>query len=160
MHRGPVPKGRYPVKAERSHWRDEAISARHREWGFDCPAVDVDFLAVEYNAGMPVALVEYKVVGTPVDLKQPSLKAIATLANKAKVPFFLAWYSRDGWWFDVQPMTQLTGKYVPARKIFTEREWVCLLYALRGLKTPIPVWERLSNYRPPESRNAEGHACQ
>ena len=32
------------VRAERTHWRDEALSERHRLWGYDCPAVDVDFL--------------------------------------------------------------------------------------------------------------------
>lgn len=29
---------------ERTGWRDEEISARHRIWGVNCPAVDLDFL--------------------------------------------------------------------------------------------------------------------
>ena len=48
------------VRAERTGWRDQALSDRHREWGFNCPSVDLDFLMVEYNIGLPVALVEYK----------------------------------------------------------------------------------------------------
>jgi len=29
---------------ERTGFRDEALSRRHREWGINCPAVDVDWL--------------------------------------------------------------------------------------------------------------------
>lgn len=136
------------VREERSGWRDEALSRRHREWGFDCPAVDIDFLAVEYDAGLPVALAEYKAAGTPVDLKSPSMRAVATLANMSGIPFFLAWYSVDGWWFDVQPMTRLAGRYVSARRVFSEAEWVGLLYTLRKRQIPAHVDARLRRYRP------------
>lgn len=45
---------------ERSGWRDMELSGRHRIWGFNCPAVDLDFLMVEYNLGIAIAVVEYK----------------------------------------------------------------------------------------------------
>ena len=32
------------VRPERTGWRDEKLSQRHRMWGWDCPAVDIDFL--------------------------------------------------------------------------------------------------------------------
>ena len=48
------------VRQERTNWRDQELSARHRTWGFNCPAVDLDFLMVEYNIGKPVGLIEYK----------------------------------------------------------------------------------------------------
>jgi len=31
------------------------LSDRHRQWGDDCPMVDLDFLMCEYNHGVPVA---------------------------------------------------------------------------------------------------------
>jgi hypothetical protein len=45
------------VKKERSGWRDLELSGRHRRWGWDCPAVDLDFLFLEYDKGKAVALV-------------------------------------------------------------------------------------------------------
>lgn len=39
---------------ERTGWRDERLSRRHREWGFDCPMVDCDFIAVEFDHKEPV----------------------------------------------------------------------------------------------------------
>ena len=48
------------VRQERTGWRDQAISLRHRTWGFNCPGVDFDFLMLEYSTGKPVAVVEYK----------------------------------------------------------------------------------------------------
>ena len=47
------------VRQERTGWRDEALSKRHRDWGWDCPAIDIDFLMIEYDKGKSVALVEY-----------------------------------------------------------------------------------------------------
>ncbi len=35
------------VRQERTGWRDEKISQRHREWGYNCPAVDLDFEVVD-----------------------------------------------------------------------------------------------------------------
>lgn len=45
---------------ERSGWRDQEISLRHRKWGFNCPCTDLDFMLLEYNHGAPVAVVDYK----------------------------------------------------------------------------------------------------
>ena len=35
------------VRKERTGWRDEEISRRHRLWGVSCAATDIDFLLVE-----------------------------------------------------------------------------------------------------------------
>ena len=48
------------VKKERSGWRDEGISRRHRLWGVSCSATDIDFLLVEYIYNTPKAIIEYK----------------------------------------------------------------------------------------------------
>ena len=49
---------------ERTGWRDERISQRHRLWGVECQAIDLDFLLVEYRSEYddirPVAIIEYK----------------------------------------------------------------------------------------------------
>jgi hypothetical protein len=39
------------IPPERNGWRDLEMSLRHKLWGFHCPAVDIDFLMVEYNRG-------------------------------------------------------------------------------------------------------------
>ena len=48
------------VKQERTNWRDEALSQRHRQWGWNCPGLDLDFVFLEYDKGRAVAVVEYK----------------------------------------------------------------------------------------------------
>jgi hypothetical protein len=47
------------VAKERSGWRDLELSQRHRAWGFDVPAVDIDYF-LAYDNGKAVALIEYK----------------------------------------------------------------------------------------------------
>ena len=39
---------------------DRELSDRHRKWGHECPATDIDFLLNEYNHGIPVAIIDYK----------------------------------------------------------------------------------------------------
>lgn len=69
---------------ERTGWRDQEISRRHRRWGFHCMATDVDFLLVEHHVGMPIALVEYKHWrARPVNLDHPSYLALVALADRA-----------------------------------------------------------------------------
>jgi len=47
------------VRPERTGWRDLELSKRHRQWGWDCPGIDLDFLFLEYDRGKAVAIVEY-----------------------------------------------------------------------------------------------------
>ena len=44
------------VKKERSGWRDLALSLRHKMWGWDCPAVDLDFFFLNTTRGNPLHL--------------------------------------------------------------------------------------------------------
>jgi len=55
------------------------LSDRHRQWGDDCPMVDLDFLMCEYNHGVPVAIVDYKFHGA--QLTQTSVKTYETLSG-------------------------------------------------------------------------------
>jgi hypothetical protein len=49
-------KSQLRVRPERTRWRDEALSARHRKWGFHCPAVDLDLILCEYDTAHVAAI--------------------------------------------------------------------------------------------------------
>ncbi len=93
---------------ERTGWRDKEISLRHRAWGFNCPAVDLDFLMVEYNLGKAVAMVEYKHFKACMpNLNHASYRAIMDVANNHNpdpLPFLLAFYWPEQWAFRAYPV--------------------------------------------------------
>jgi hypothetical protein len=122
------------VKQEFTGLRDLGLSMRHRQWGFHCPAVDLDFLLVEYDSGVPRALVEYKHEGsTLVYPSHPSICAVRTLANDAALPFFVVRHAADFAWFDVYPMNERARAFVTERpRRFTEAEWIACLYRVRN----------------------------
>lgn len=125
------------VREERSGWRDNEISSRHRMWGFNCPCVDLDFLVAEYNVGKPVALVEYKHKGArdPI-LDHPTYRALKLLADgysEGALPFLIAFYRKDVWAFKVVPVNDEAGKWFKPNEVITEREYVSRLYKMRNL---------------------------
>ena len=135
------------VKKERTGWRDMGLSERHRHWGWDCPAVDLDFLFLEYDKGKAVALVEYKHErASRQKLSHPSMRAIAELATRAWLPFFGVRYKEDFSSWDVTAVNENALEVIPHRKqVFTERGYVLFLYKLRGRdKIPEDVLERIS----------------
>jgi hypothetical protein len=74
--------------SERTGWRDESVSRRHRKWGFDCPATDLDFMLLEYNHGAPVAVVDYKHYkkSDPLgDMDENAIKAMSKLYDERVV---------------------------------------------------------------------------
>lgn len=93
-------KGQRPfmpsVRKERTFERDMELSQLHREWGWDVPAFDIDFL--EYDQGKPIALIEYKRRDnweTAPVVRDANLKALITLGQQAKVPVFCVFYKPD-----------------------------------------------------------------
>ena len=76
---------------ERHNKRDEILSAKHRRWGYDVPAVDIDFLLVEYDRAKVQALIEYRHDNGQIR-HDASIKAIIDLADRACVPFFIVRY--------------------------------------------------------------------
>jgi hypothetical protein len=75
------------VRQERTGWRDQEISERHRLWGASCPVVDLDFLLTEIHVGEPMALVEYKHFGArPIDPRPAVFTALRNLADLAAIP--------------------------------------------------------------------------
>lgn len=98
------------TRQERTGWRDQELSLRHREWGFNCPAVDLDFVMLEYNHGKPAALVEYKHYCAQVpDTKHATYRALVSLADgyqDGPLPCFIAIYNPDDWSFRVLPLNE------------------------------------------------------
>lgn len=112
------------------------LSHRHRQWGHDCPAVDLDFVMAEYNHGVTVAIVDYKHHGESV--QHTNARSYAVLGDLydrhgRQHPLFVARFWPDTWAFKVRPMneraTQVVGRL--SWHPFTEQEYVLLLYRLR-----------------------------
>jgi len=125
------------VRQERSNWRDLRLSKRHRNWGWDCPAVDLDFLFLEYDRGKAVALVEYKNEHAETQYtSHPTYRALIDLGNRAGIPVFANRYSDDFSVFIITPLNQKAKELLPERIKMTEEEWVRFLYKIRGYDVP------------------------
>ena len=133
------------VRLERTGWRDQRLSERHRAWGIDCPAADIDFLLLEYDRGLPVALVEYKHEQKGYFTQaHPTFHAIKELADRAGIPFFIARYSADISSFHLLSGNLLAETYIPyGEETMTEAEYVRFLYKLRGYDCPQSIIDGL-----------------
>ena len=130
------------VRAERTGWRDLSLSQRHRRWGWDCPAVDLDFLFLEYDKGKATALVEYKHErARPQMASHPTYQALIDLGNRAGVPVLAVRYADDFSWWRVVPLNDKAKEWVPERCDLTEQEYVTLLYKIRGYEVPPRLFE-------------------
>ena len=125
------------VRLERTGWRDLSLSQRHRRWGWDCPAVDLDFLFLEYDRGEPVALVEYKHELAAIQYpSHPTYQAMRRLGTRAGIPVFGVRYAGDFSWWRVSPLNELAKQWVVAQTEMTEAGYVSLLYLIRGRSVP------------------------
>lgn len=114
-----------------------ALSERHRRWGWDCPAVDLDFLFLEYDKGQPVALVEYKHEYASLQYAcHPTYQALINLGTRASIPVFAVRYKADFSEWNVIPLNEYAKEKLTGRMAMTEREWVTFLYQLRGYSPP------------------------
>ena len=128
------------VRPERTGWRDEALSRRHRRWGWDCPAVDLDFLFLEYDRGKASAIVEYKNEhAAPQYASHPTYQAMIDLGNRAGVPVIACRYSDDFTKWTVVPLNAEAKKHIKERATMDEAGWVRLLYKIRGYDLPQSV---------------------
>ncbi len=76
---------------ERHNRRDEIISAKHRRWGYNVPATDIDFVLCEYDREMPKALTEFRHINGSIR-RNSNMNALGNLANMAGLPFFIVQY--------------------------------------------------------------------
>jgi len=133
------------VRHERTGWRDMALSERHRKWGWDCPAVDLDFLFLEYDKGQPIALIEYKhEKASPQYASHPTYQAMINLGTRAGIPVFAARYRGDFSEWQVIPLNEIAKKEQHERITMNEREWVTFLYGLRGYDPPEQLFDGAS----------------
>jgi hypothetical protein len=126
------------VRNERTGWRDDLrLNDRHRQWGWDCPAVDIDKLFIEYDHGHPVAIVEYKNEHAQIaHSTDTSIRAIIELGNRAQLPVFGVRYADNFSWFRVVPLNDDAKQFLPIAQKLTERDYVALLYKIRGRTLP------------------------
>lgn len=95
------------VRPERTNWRDEDISKRHRRWGWECPALDIDFLMLEFDRGRASVIVEYKHErAAPQFASHPSYQALIDLGTNhtPPLPVFAVRYASDWSWWRVVPL--------------------------------------------------------
>lgn len=130
---------------ERTGWRDEDISRRHRQWGFNCPAADLDWLVVEYSVGEPAALVEYKHNAAPMpNILHPNYQAQKKLANNSRIPCMIVFYSKVDWSMRVFPLNRFAEQHYEWGQVLSERQYVTSLYKLRCLAIQRKVLDRLN----------------
>ncbi len=102
------------VRQERTFWRDEGLSQRHRRWGWDCPATDIDFLMLEYDNGKASALVEYKNEhAKPQYVSHPTYQAMINLGDRAGIPVIACRYSDDYSIWRVVPLNAKAREFIP-----------------------------------------------
>lgn len=139
---------------ERTGWRDDSMSRRHREYGWYCATVDIDMLMVEYVNFEPRALVEYKHhLVTDPDLAHANMKVIAKLGDNYQpgaIPFFVARYWPDTWAYEVIPANIAAKRYLNGPTPMTERQYVELLHRIRSIPMPRSVSEKLLDITPPK----------
>ena len=130
------------VKQERTGWRDLELSLRHRKWGWDLPAVDLDFLFLEYDRGKAVAIVEYKHEhATPQHATHPTYQAMIDLGTRASIPVFACRYKSDFTQWNIVPLNNEAKEWMPnGRMLLTERQWVTFLYKIRGYDLPQAIF--------------------
>jgi hypothetical protein len=137
------------VRQERTGWRDAEISERHRLWGFDCPAVDIDFLMIEYNLGLPIGLVDYKNLHAKrPDPRSKSIQALATLGEVAHLPVMIVRYQPDIWAFRTYPLNEVAKQFFKKGELLTEVEYVRRLYLMRHRTASAHLTQKLNNVLP------------
>lgn len=128
------------------------ISIRHREYGYDVPAVDLDLLLVEYDHALPVAVIDFKFgLGTVVNLRHASMRALGQLHSPAgeALPTFVVRYHDDPWRFafeavNSQAIKTMTRLNIEPRKVLTEPQFVQVMYQLRGRDVPTSVRQAIA----------------
>ena len=63
------------------------------------------------------------------------------MGNRASLPVFAVRYAADFSWWRVVPLNAQAKAWLPERAEMTEREWVTLLYRIRGYELPETVFE-------------------
>ena len=121
------------TRLERTGWRDGDLSQRHRLWGYDCPAVDIDFLMIEFDLGRSVGLVDYKHYRAELNFNSANVSAMRDLATRAKVACWVAVYWPECWAFRIYSLEPKAVSIFGDKIDLTECQYVKSLYHLRNI---------------------------
>ena len=133
--------------------RDAWLSGRHRVWGRDVPAMDLDFILAEYDRCLPMALIDYKHEHGVINFQSANIRTLTALGDMASLPTFIVRYghsNQDGWWGEVPEDSTPWFQVIPLNSHahtaglpsndnntkLTELVFVTWLYELRGRKIP------------------------
>lgn len=151
-----------PVKKERTGLRDDSLSRRHRLWGFDCPAADIDWMVIEYDMRIPKALVDYKYGFNWKETvnDKANLAALSALASGygncgdqncsscgPGIPFVIVRYTREPWQFSVEPRNDRARKIISSDRrnlVVSEKRYVSFLYRLGNREVPPDIETQLN----------------
>lgn len=141
----PIANPEPPIPDERTFERDMKLLLRHRQWGFNIPAVDIDFL--EYDNRKSIALVEYKrapdLARCNANPANANLQALVDLGNRASIPVFCTFYNPNLKWYRIFPLNETAKKKAPPDGIVSEHKYVGFLYWLKGREIPDHIREKL-----------------
>ena len=146
------------MSANENHYKlDAIISQRHRSWGFDCPAMDVDFMLIEYDRLKAVAIIDYKHENSTVNTNSASARVMSNLADRAGICAYIVVYGHSEYdknglwaaptedsdmWFQVIALNAEAMERQPKKAKLTEAEYVTWLYELRNRVIPAKLaWQ-------------------
>lgn len=151
------------VKQERTGWRDQVLSQRHRTWGFDCPALDLDFILAEYDTRVPVALIDYKhgLNWEPRAADRSNMAVLAELGSGYRcctecggrgLPSLIVKYEHGPLRFKLGPLLNAVAEaripLAAVERVMGEEWFVRLLYYLRGRPVPEEILVMIRNAGP------------
>lgn len=134
----------------------QRLSDRHREWGWNCPAVDGDqMIFLEYDRSNPVALIDFK--GINPNKSPTNTEAWRRMCDERDrpVPFWEVHYREKPWRFFRKPINK-AARAVQDQKPISELKFVTWLYGLRNRPVPDDVRTRLANGQGDRSRTLNG----
>ena len=143
--------------------RDAWLSGRHRVWGSNVPAMDLDFILAEYDRCVPIALIDYKHERATINLESANSRTLTALGDMAGIPAFIVRYghsNQSGWWGEVPENSTPWFQVIPLNSYahtaglpsndnktrLSELVFVSWLYELRGRKIPQGIVDLLTKH--------------
>jgi len=133
------------VRKEHYHLRDLIFNEIHRGFGEGIFATDLDFLEyrLDKNSIILSALIETKSEYAKINFSRLQHKAQRRLAELANLPYFTVKYIKPDYNVIIYPMNKLAKHYIPIVTAMSLKEYIILLYELRGLRCPNYILSKL-----------------
>jgi hypothetical protein len=97
---------------------------------------------VECDYARVCCIVEYKnELAAPQYASHPSYRAVSDLADRAGIPFIACRYATDFSRWKAVPLNGKGLKFLGTSTELTEKEWVDLLYRIRGKIMPADLFD-------------------